>query len=43
MYALPKLELNPEIKNIDDFKYDDIKIAGYKSYPAIKYPLSVGL
>lgn len=43
MYALPTLELNPEIKEIEDFKYEDIKINGYKSYPTIKYPLSVGL
>ena len=42
-YALPHLKLNPEIKNIEDFKYEDIKIIGYESYPAIKFPLSVGL
>ena len=30
-------------KNIDDFTYDDIKIIGYKSYPAIKLQLNVGL
>ena len=42
-YALPHLELNPDIKNIEDFKYEDIKIVGYESYPAIKFPLSVGL
>ena len=42
-YKLPKLWLNPDIKNIDDFKFEDINIIGYESYPAIKYPLSVGL
>ena len=42
-YAPPHLELNPNIKNIGDFNYDDIKIVGYESYPLIKYPLSVGL
>jgi thymidylate synthase len=42
-YALPHLKLNPDIKNIEDFKYEDIKIVGYESYPAIKFPLSVGL
>ena len=42
-YALPKLVLNPNINNIFDFKYEDIKIEGYQSYPSIKYPLSVGL
>lgn len=41
-YSLPRLVLNPEIRNIDLFEYDDIKIEGYKSYPTIKMPLSVG-
>lgn len=43
MYGLPKLILNKTIKDIDKFKYEDIKIVGYQSYPTIKYPLSVGL
>ena len=42
-YALPKLELNPNVKEIDDFRPYDIKIVGYKSYPAIKLELNVGL
>lgn len=42
-YSLPRLELNPKINNIEDFKYDDIKIVDYKSYKTIKAPLSVGL
>lgn len=40
---LPKLTLNPEIKNIDDFKYEDIKIENYQCEETIKIPLSVGL
>ena len=43
LYKAPILELNPEIKNIDDFKFDDIKIVGYESHPPIKLELSVGL
>lgn len=42
LYKLPQLELNSDIKNIRDFTADDIKIKNYKSYPAIKFPLSVG-
>jgi thymidylate synthase len=33
---LPKIKLNPAIKNIDDFKYEDIEIIGYNPHPAIK-------
>lgn len=39
--SLPKLGLNKDVKNIFDFKYDDIKIEGYDPYPAIKGAVSV--
>ena len=42
-YALPKLILNPNVKDINEFKYEDIEIEGYKSYPTIKMPRSGGL
>ena len=38
---LPKLVLNPEVKDIFDFKYEDIKIEDYDPYPAIKGVVSV--
>ena len=38
---LPKLEINPEIKNIFDFKYDDFFITGYDPHPGIKAEVSV--
>lgn len=41
-YSLPRLELNPNVRDIDMFEYDDIKITNYQSYPTIKMPLSVG-
>ena len=41
-YNLPILSLNKEITNIDEFKFEDIKILNYESYPSIKYPLNVG-
>jgi thymidylate synthase len=37
----PKLELNSDIREITDFKSEDIKIEGYKSLPAIKLKMAV--
>ena len=42
-YELPRLWLNTDIKNIDDLKFEDIKLENYKCHPAIKAPLSVGV
>ena len=41
-YNLPKLVLNPSIRNIDMFRYGDISFDGYESFPKINAPLSVG-
>ena len=38
---LPQLLLNHEITNINDFKYEDIKLVNYDSHPAIKGKVSV--
>lgn len=38
---LPQLKLNPNIKNIFDFKYEDIEILNYESHPAIKAEVAV--
>lgn len=40
-YELPKLKLNPEIKDIFDFKYEDITIEDYVSHPHIKAEVAV--
>jgi thymidylate synthase len=40
-YAMPKLWLNPDIKNIDLFGFDDIWLDGYTYHPAIKAKVAV--
>jgi len=38
---LPKLWLNPEVKSLFDFKYDDIKLLDYEFHPTIKFEVAV--
>jgi thymidylate synthase len=39
--SLPKLRLNPSIRSLFDFAYDDIAIEDYDPHPAIKAPVAV--
>ncbi|WP_266159670.1 thymidylate synthase [Dyella silvatica] len=39
--ALPTLRLNPEVRSIFDFRYEDIAIVDYLPQPAIKAPVAV--
>ncbi len=38
---LPTLRLNPSIKDIDNFTYEDITVENYDPHPAIKAPVAV--
>ena len=38
---LPFIKINPSVKNLEDFKYEDFEIIDYESHPAISAPISV--
>lgn len=40
-FNAPNLKLNTEIKNIDDFRVEDIELENYESHPPIKAPMAV--
>ena len=40
-HPLPQLRLNPEVRSIFDFRYEDIAIEGYDPHPAIKGAVAV--
>jgi len=39
--ALPKLKLNPSVKSLFDFRYEDVELVGYDSHPHIPAPVAV--
>lgn len=38
---LPVMHLNPEVKSVFDFQYEDFTLEGYDPWPAIKAPVAV--
>jgi thymidylate synthase len=40
-FALPRMVLNPAVKSIFDFRFDDFELVGYQHHPAIKAPVAV--
>lgn len=38
---LPVMHINPDIKDINRFKYEDFSLEGYDPYPTIKAPIAV--
>jgi len=39
--SLPRMEINPDVRSIFDFKYDDFKLVGYEPHPHIKGVVAV--
>jgi len=40
-YPLPQMKINPNVKNINDFKYEDFELQNYQSYDTIKAKVAV--
>jgi thymidylate synthase len=38
---LPQMKLNPTVRNIDGFKFEDFELVGYDPHPTIKAPIAV--
>ena len=39
--ALPQMKLNPDVKNLEDFRYEDFCLKNYNPWPSIKAPVAV--
>jgi thymidylate synthase len=40
-YPLPQMKINPTVKDIFGFKFEDFELLNYQSHPAIKAPVAV--
>jgi thymidylate synthase len=38
---LPRMRINPSVRDIDDFEFEDFELVDYDPHPAIKAPISV--
>ncbi|HXE00764.1 MAG TPA: thymidylate synthase, partial [Hyphomicrobium sp.] len=39
--ALPRIDINPGVSSIFDFKFEDFTLVGYDPWPHIKAPVAV--
>jgi len=40
-FTLPTMQLNPQVKDIDQFQYEDFTLLNYQAHPSIKAPIAV--
>jgi len=40
-FPLPTMNINPDIKNIFDFTYEDFELVDYQCHPGIRAPIAI--
>ena len=40
-FKLPTMSINPDVKNIFDFKFEDFELADYECHPGIRAPIAI--
>jgi thymidylate synthase len=40
-FPLPEMKLNPDVKSLTDFRYEDFELIGYQCHPGIRAPIAV--
>ena len=40
-YPLPQMKINPNVKNIDDFRFEDFELVNYQCHPTIRGEVAV--
>ncbi|MGK7295678.1 MAG: thymidylate synthase [Candidatus Wenzhouxiangella sp. M2_3B_020] len=40
-YPLPEMRLSPERERLEDFRFEDFELVGYRAHPPIKAPIAV--
>jgi thymidylate synthase len=38
---LPQMQINPNVNEIDQFKFDDFELVNYEAHPHIKAPVAI--
>ena len=40
-FALPKMRINPAVRDLFAFRYEDFELVNYQCHPAIRAPIAV--
>ncbi|HSG51824.1 MAG TPA: thymidylate synthase, partial [Rheinheimera sp.] len=40
-YPMPQMQINPEVKDIFSFRFEDFTLLNYQAHPHIKAPVAI--